>query len=71
MLVLPGMSPGNTDAKWYPNVSDYIYRYSPGGTLLDSLNMHTVDEAMSVDGHVAGVRWYANFIRNMDEAVFE
>ncbi|MCJ1429341.1 hypothetical protein MMC29_007254, partial [Sticta canariensis] len=48
ITVVPGMTPGNTDARWYADarVSDFIYRYSPGGTLLDSANMHTVDESM-------------------------
>lgn len=71
IIITPGMSPGNTDARWYSNVSEYIYRYSPGSTLLDSLRMHTVDESMSVQGHVAGIRWYSEFIRNMDGAIFE
>lgn len=73
ITVVPGMSPGNTDARWYAKygVSDYIYRYSPGATLVDSLNMHTVNETMSVKGHVNGVRWYSQFIRNMDVARFE
>ncbi|KAL9615986.1 MAG: hypothetical protein Q9160_009094 [Pyrenula sp. 1 TL-2023] len=71
LIVSPGMSAGNTDARHYQNVSDYIYRYSPGATIADSVNMHTVNEAMSIQNHVAGVRWYSNFIRNMDEVEFE
>lgn len=73
ITVVPGMSPGNTDARWYADagVSDYIYRYSPGATLVDSKNMHSMDEATSVTGHVNGVRWYSEFIRNMDWARFD
>lgn len=73
VIVAPGMTPGNTDSRWYADaeVSKNVYRYSPGGTFADSVNMHTVDEAMDVKGHVNGVRWYSGFVRNMDEARFE
>lgn len=71
IVVTPGMSPGNTDAKWYRDLTDYIYRYSPGVSLTDSANTHTVNEAVSVQDHVAAVKWYSNFIRNLDEADFD
>ncbi|KAI4157685.1 MAG: hypothetical protein LQ342_008090 [Letrouitia transgressa] len=71
LIVSPGISTGDTDAKWYSNISDYIYRYSPGAILEDSANINTANEAMSIERHVDGVRWYSNFIRNMDEAKFD
>lgn len=71
IVVAPGMSPGSTGAKWYPDVTDYIYRYSPGASLKDTANMHTVNEAISVKDHVAAVKWYSNVIRNLDEADFD
>lgn len=30
--------------------------------------IHTVDERMSVSGHLDAVKWFWGFIRNMDEA---
>ena len=67
LIVSPGMSAGNTDAKHYQKISKYLYRYSPGATFHNSLNLHTVNEATRIDSHVKGVRWYSQFIRNMDE----
>lgn len=71
LIVSPGVSAGNTDTKNYQGISKYVYRYSPGGSFVDSIGIHTVNEAMSVTRHVTGVRWYSTFIRNMDEARFE
>ncbi|KAL9042877.1 MAG: hypothetical protein Q9214_003657 [Letrouitia sp. 1 TL-2023] len=68
VIVTPVMTPGNTDTKWYTSVSKNIYRYSAGASIADSANMHTVNEKMSAERHVAGVGFYTNFIRNMDEA---
>ena len=62
LIVSPGLTAFNTDAKRYQKVSKNIYRYSSGATFVDSLNIHSVNEAMSIDGHVKGVRWYSNFI---------
>lgn len=31
-------------------------------------NIHTVNERTSVKAHIAAVRWFSMFVRNMDEA---
>lgn len=70
LIVSPGMVPTNGDARHFEDVSPYIYRYSPGTTFGDTLNGYVVNEAMRIDHHVTGVKWYSKFIRNMDEATF-
>ena len=71
IVLSPGMSAGNTDSRLYANISEYIYRFSAGQALADSAGMHTVNEAMDIQRHINGVRWFSQFIRNMDEADFD
>ena len=70
LIVTPGMIPDNTDARHYQGLSNYVYRYSPGTTFEDAVRARTVNESMSIKGHVTGVRWYSTFVRNIDEATF-
>lgn len=70
MLVAPGIMTGNTDTRHYWPLSKHIFRYEPGWDPdQEGLgNIHTVDESISVKAHIAAVRWFSLFIRNMDEA---
>lgn len=70
MLVAPGIMTGNTDTRFYWDVSEHIFRYGPGWDKEQTAlgNIHTVDERMGVQGHVDAVRWFWAFVRNMDEA---
>ncbi|KAI0150143.1 peptidase family M20/M25/M40 [Xylariaceae sp. FL1272] len=72
MLVAPGIMTGNTDTRFYWNLTRHIFRYGPGwdpegGSMFDD-GIHTVNEKVSVVAHTRGVQWYSAFIRNMDEA---
>ncbi|KUI59413.1 Carboxypeptidase S [Cytospora mali] len=70
MIVAPALMTGNTDTKYYWDLTKHIFRYMPGfdpdQNFLDGV--HTVDEKISMLAHVRGVRWYSMFVRNMDEA---
>ncbi|KAF2635404.1 carboxypeptidase S [Massarina eburnea CBS 473.64] len=70
LLVAPGIMTGNTDTRYYWDLSEHIFRYGPGWDReQDGLgNIHTVDERIGVRGHVDGVRWFVGFLRNVDEA---
>lgn len=68
IYMAPLMSTGNTDTKRYWNLTRNIYRYAHltfTGTLN---NAHTVDEHIDADIFVEQVRWFANFIVNVDES---
>ncbi|TKX27101.1 carboxypeptidase-1 [Elsinoe australis] len=71
----PGMTTGNTDTRYYWDLSRHIFRYGPGGDPDDDQdgfgNIHTVDEKQSVTAHVNAVRWFAAWVGNVDEAKFE
>ncbi|KAB8200131.1 hypothetical protein BDV34DRAFT_217451 [Aspergillus parasiticus] len=56
---------GNTDTRFYWNLSRNIYRWSPsraGG----ALNIHTVDERVAVDVHLEAMALYYDLIRAFD-----
>ncbi|KAF2130553.1 Zn-dependent exopeptidase [Dothidotthia symphoricarpi CBS 119687] len=70
LLVSPGIMTGNTDTRFYWDLSENIFRYGPGWDK-DQVglgNIHTVNEKVGVDAHLDTVRWMWGFIRNMDEA---
>ncbi|KAI0196661.1 peptidase family M20/M25/M40 [Xylaria flabelliformis] len=71
ILMAPALMTGNTDTRYYWDLSRHIFRYGPGYDPEQGFGLggiHTVDEKVSVDAHIAGVQWYSIFIRNMDEA---
>ncbi|KAI1340950.1 peptidase family M20/M25/M40 [Xylariaceae sp. FL0016] len=70
MIMAPGMSTGNTDTRFYWDLTKHIFRFEPGwDPEQEGLGgIHTVDEKLSILAHIRGVQWYSRFIRNMDEA---
>lgn len=71
LLVAPALMTGNTDTRYYWDLTRHIFRYGPGYDPEQGFGLggiHTVDEKVSVVAHISGVQWYSMFIRNMDEA---
>ncbi|KAI8935416.1 hypothetical protein NX059_007996 [Plenodomus lindquistii] len=70
LIVSPGIMTGNTDTRYYWNLSENIFRYGPGWDRDQAGlgNIHTVDEKVGVRAHVDTVRWMSRWIRNVDEA---
>lgn len=64
-VVAPSLMTGNTDTKYYWNLSKNIYRFSP---VRDEgrANAHTVDERVGMKEHIEGVRFYTQMIFNGD-----
>ncbi|KAH9909608.1 carboxypeptidase s [Xylariomycetidae sp. FL2044] len=73
LLIAPGIMTGNTDTRFYWDLTKHIFRYWPGwDPKQEGLGgIHTVDEKLSILGHIRGVQWYSLFVRNMDEAEFD
>ncbi|KAI4908246.1 hypothetical protein J4E90_008870 [Alternaria incomplexa] len=71
LLVSPGIMTGNTDTRYYWDLSENIFRYGPGWDKeqVGLGNIHTVDERVGVQAHLDTVMWMWGWIRNMDEAV--
>ncbi|KAL2173756.1 uncharacterized protein P884DRAFT_294912 [Thermothelomyces heterothallicus CBS 202.75] len=71
VVVTPGIMTGNTDTRYYWDLTRHIFRFGPGFDPEDGPGLgkiHTVDERVSVLNHVNAVRWFTLFVRNMDEA---
>jgi Gly-Xaa carboxypeptidase len=66
----PGIMTGNTDTRYYWDLSRNIFRYAPGWDSEEEGmgKIHTVDERVSVKAHISAAQWYSLFVRNMDEA---
>ena len=74
IIVSPGSTTGNTDTRYYWNLTKHIFRFGPGydPTVKPGLgNIHTVDEHISIINHIGMVKWFTLFVRNMDEADLE
>lgn len=70
LIMAPGLSTGNTDTRFYWDLTRHIFRYMPGYDPDEKGlgRIHTVDERIAMTNHVSAVRWFSMFIRNMDEA---
>lgn len=70
VIVAPGIMTGNTDTRYYWNLTKHIFRYGPGYDPEDDKGLagvHTINEKVSIRNHVNAVRWFTLFVRNMDE----
>ncbi|KAJ8118780.1 hypothetical protein OPT61_g317 [Boeremia exigua] len=70
LIVAPGIMTGNTDTRYYWDLSEHIFRYGPGWDKEQAGmgSIHTVDERVGVQAHLDTVKWMWGWIRNMDEA---
>ncbi|KAI0967311.1 hypothetical protein F4678DRAFT_465562 [Xylaria arbuscula] len=66
VVVAPGAMTGNTDTRHYLNLSNHIYRWSPG-SLASFGNIHTINERILLSEHLKMARFYYDFIRNFDQ----
>ncbi|KIW96234.1 uncharacterized protein Z519_03302 [Cladophialophora bantiana CBS 173.52] len=69
VVVAPELLTGNTDTRYYWDLSPQIYRMSPWRASHDprGTRMHTVDERMPIKGLMEMVHFYHEFIRIVDE----
>jgi Gly-Xaa carboxypeptidase len=67
IVVSPAVMSGNTDTRYYWNLSDHIFRYSH---LSDDKNtgQHTVNEKVNVDDLLGEIRFFTTLVLNADKA---
>ncbi|EPS45528.1 hypothetical protein H072_427 [Dactylellina haptotyla CBS 200.50] len=68
-IVTSGLNMGNTDMKWYANVTDNIFRYAPMPA--ERASLHGLNECVDMKGHISMVEWFFTFLRNADETEFD
>ncbi|KAJ3288926.1 carboxypeptidase S [Rhizoclosmatium globosum] len=63
-IVSPGLMAGNTDTRYFWNMSKNIFRFAPapGGQ-----GYHTVNERASIKGYMTALTFFVELIRNYDE----
>ncbi|KIK62590.1 hypothetical protein GYMLUDRAFT_164647 [Collybiopsis luxurians FD-317 M1] len=71
IVVSPGMSTGNTDTKYYWNLTRHIFRYNHkngayGGDV--ATGIHTVNENIPLDHYLEIIRFFSTLILNADES---
>ncbi|GAA6002515.1 hypothetical protein JCM10207_001158 [Rhodosporidiobolus poonsookiae] len=69
LVVSPALMLGNTDVRWYTNVTPNRYRWTPMDRSKSS-GQHTVDERLWFDDHINGVYFFHELVRNAGEADF-
>ncbi|KUJ21357.1 carboxypeptidase S [Mollisia scopiformis] len=70
VLVAPTIAQGNTDTKYFWNLTDQIYRFGPMRAWHDEGwgGVHDVNERVAIEGHLEMILFYHEFIRVFDEA---
>ncbi|KAK4498733.1 hypothetical protein PRZ48_009243 [Zasmidium cellare] len=73
-IVAPALMSGNTDTRYYWDLTRNIFRFGAGYVKEEdhSLgNVHTVNEKISASNHFKVVRWFTLWLRNIDDADLE
>ncbi|KAL0953577.1 hypothetical protein HGRIS_004793 [Hohenbuehelia grisea] len=71
IAISPGIMSGNTDTRYYWNLSKHIFRYNhhnQGNSSNVLGGVHTVNESLDIDAFLEMVRFFTTLILNADEA---
>lgn len=68
IIVAPAIMTGNTDTRYYWNLTANIFRYTPILADFTTYGIHSVNERMDMDNHVRLVAFYYEYIQIVDEA---
>ncbi|OCF36827.1 Gly-X carboxypeptidase [Kwoniella heveanensis CBS 569] len=64
-IVSPSGMFANTDTRHFWNLTEGLYRFTPA-LVSENLNQHTVDERISLEGHLNTTRFFYKLIRNSE-----
>ncbi|RPD64385.1 carboxypeptidase S [Lentinus tigrinus ALCF2SS1-7] len=67
IVVAPLLAIGNTDTRYYWNVTKNIFRYHHLHENDRYNGAHTVNEAVRAEGWIESIRFYTKFVLNVDE----
>lgn len=70
IVTAPSIMTGNTDTRYYWNLTKNIFRYSPMylDDFVKGTNIHSVDEKLKFDNHLQLLTFFYEFIQNVDTA---
>lgn len=66
LVVAPGIATGNTDTRYYWDLTRHIYRYRPGIAQNVLIHAHGVDEHIPFDSHLQIVAFYYEYLQVID-----
>ncbi|KAF9269527.1 carboxypeptidase S [Marasmius fiardii PR-910] len=66
VIVAPGMMNGNTDTRFYWDLTEHIFRYNHHNAR-DPSNAHTVNESIHINTFLEMIRFFGAIILNSDE----
>jgi Gly-Xaa carboxypeptidase len=67
IVVAPSLMTGNTDTKYFWDLSRNIYRFTPS-RVEGRENAHTVDERLGMKEHIEGVKFYTQMMLNANRS---
>ncbi|KAI5965681.1 CPS1 [Candida pseudojiufengensis] len=69
IITAPSIMTGNTDTRWYWNLTKNIYRFTPSfmGDFIGGLGIHSVDERLPFKSHLQLQAWFYEFLQGIDE----
>lgn len=67
VIVAPGIATGNTDTKYYWNLTKNIFRYRPGLMTSVESHAHGVDEHILFDSHLQIIAFYFEYLQLINE----
>lgn len=66
VVIVPSILTGNTDTRYYWELTDNIYRFTPARKSA-RFNMHAANERVEMDAHIELVAFYYELIQNINE----
>lgn len=66
VIVAPGIATGNTDTRYFWDLTKHIYRYRPGLNPTVETHAHGVDERILFDSHLQIIAFYYQFLQVVD-----
>ncbi|KAI5949848.1 hypothetical protein CANMA_005428 [Candida margitis] len=67
VIVAPGIATGNTDTRYYWNLTKNIFRYRPGLFTTVESHAHGVDEFIRFDSHLQIIAFYYEYLQLINE----
>ncbi|WPK23836.1 hypothetical protein PUMCH_001085 [Australozyma saopauloensis] len=68
IIVAPAIMTGNTDTRYYWNLTHNIFRYTPVLAGFTDSRIHSVDERMGIDNHLRLIAFFYEYVQIVDEA---
>lgn len=69
VIVAPAIMTGNTDTRYYWNLTKNIFRYTPVFSNFEESRIHSVDERMSMDNHLRLIAFFYEYVQLVNESI--